>query len=122
MSQPPSFIVAGLQCDPQIARPDLNLEMIADLAAQARAADAGLAIFPECAVSGYCFDSAAEALEVAEPVPGPATTVLAAIAKRLNLHLVVGMLERADEQIYNVAVLVGPSGLIGSYRKIHLPF
>src|SRR6185436_19398361 len=122
MSQPTSFVVAGLQCDPQIARPSLNLEMIADLAARARAAGASLAIFPECAVSGYCFDSAEEALEVAESVPGPATTALAAIAKRLNLHLVVGMLERAGEQLYNAAVLVGPSGLIGSYRKIHLPF
>ena len=80
MSQPISFVVAGIQCDPQIARPDLNLEMIADLAARARAAGAALAIFPECAVSGYCFDSAAEALEVAEPVHGPATTALAAIA------------------------------------------
>ncbi len=122
MSQPTSFVVAGIQCDPQIARPELNLEMIADLAARARAAGAALAIFPECAVSGYCFDSAEEALEVAEPVPGPATTALVAIAKRLDLHLVVGMLERAGEQLYNVAVLVGPSGLIGSYRKIHLPF
>jgi predicted amidohydrolase len=96
--------------------------MIADLAARARAAGASLAIFPECVVSGYCFASAEEALEAAEPVPGPATTALAAIAKRLNLHLVVGMLERAGEQLYNAAVLISPSGLIGSYRKIHLPF
>lgn len=122
MSQPTSFVVAGLQCDPQIARPDLNLEMIADLAARARKAGAALAIFPECAVSGYCFDSAEEAMEVAEPIPGPATAALVAIADRLDLHLAVGMLERAGERLYNVAALVGPGGLIGSYRKIHLPF
>jgi len=122
MSQPTSFVVAGIQCDPQIARPDLNLEMIADLAARARESGAKLAIFPECAVSGYCFDSAEEALEVAEPVPGPATAALVAIADRLNLQLVVGMLERAGGRLYNVAALVGPSGLIGIYRKIHLPF
>jgi len=70
MSQLTSFVIAGIQCDPRIARPDLNLEMIADLAADARDAGAKLAIFPECAVSGYCFDSLEEALEVAEPVPG----------------------------------------------------
>src|SRR5262245_10407798 len=122
MSQLTSFVIAGIQCDPRIARPDLNLEMIADLAARARAAGASLAIFPECAVSGYCFDSVEEALAVAEPVPGPATTALVAIAKRLDLHLVVGLLERAGELLYNVAALVGPNGLIGSYRKIHLPF
>src|SRR5262249_6681120 len=122
MSQPNSFVTAGIQCDPQIARTDLNLEMIADLAARARDVGAKLAIFPECAVSGYCFDSLEEALEVAEPVPGPATDALVAIANRLNLQLVVGMLERAGERLYNVAALVGPSGLIGTYRKIHLPF
>jgi len=122
MSQSTSFVVAGIQCDPRIARPDLNLEMIAEWAALAREAGAALAIFPECAVTGYCFDSVEEAMEVAEPVPGPSTAALAAIANRLNLHLVVGMLERAGEQLYNVAAMVGPGGLIGSYRKIHLPF
>jgi len=89
MSQLTSFVIAGIQCDPQIARPDLNLKMIADLAAAARDSGAKLAIFPECAVSGYCFDSLEEALEVAEPVPGPSTAALVAIASRLNLQLIV---------------------------------
>ena len=122
MSQPGSFIVAGLQCDPQIARIDHNLKMIADGSARAREAGASLAIFPECATTGYCFDSIEEALTVAETVPGPTTAALEGIARRLGLHLVVGMLERAEGNLYNVAVLIGPGGLIGSYRKIHLPF
>jgi predicted amidohydrolase len=122
MSQPPPFLIAGIQCDPQLAQPDHNLAMIAAWAERARAAGAALAIFPECAVSGYCFDSAAEALEVAETIPGPSTAALVALAQRLDMHLVVGMLERADDQLYNVAVLAGPTGLIGCYRKIHLPF
>jgi predicted amidohydrolase len=122
MSSPTPFIVAGVQCDPQIGRPDHNLEMIATWAAQAQASGAALVIFPECAVPGYCYDSAAEALEVAEPIPGPSTTALEAIARQLRLHLVVGMLERVEQQLYNVAVLVGPHGLLGSYRKIHLPY
>jgi predicted amidohydrolase len=122
MSQPSSFVVAGIQCDPQFARPEHNLEMISDWSAQARQAGASLAIFPECTVPGYCFDSLEEGLAIAETVPGPATNALAAIARRLELHLIVGMLERAEDQLYNVAVLVGPGGLIGNYRKIHLPF
>jgi len=116
------FIVAGAQCDPKIARPELNLEMIETWAERAREAGASLAIFPECAVSGYCFDSPEEALEVAEPVPGPATESLTNIAGRLGLCLVVGMLERDGERLYNAAVLVASGGLIGHYRKIHLPF
>lgn len=122
MSQPNPFVVAGIQCDPQLGRPKHNLEMIASWAAQAGAAGATLAIFPECAIPGYCFDSAEEAVEFAESIPGPSTAALEAIAKQLNLHLVVGMLEHADGQLYNAAVLIGPTGLIGSYRKIHLPF
>ena len=122
MSQLNSFVVAGVQCDPQIARPQHNLAMIADLTSDARGAGAKLAIFPECAVSGYCFDSLEEAFEVAEPIPGPATETLVTIAAKLETHLVVGMLEREDARVYNVAALVSPEGLIGVYRKIHLPF
>ena len=122
MTSPTPFIVAGIQCDPQIGRPDHNLEMIATWTEQAQQAGASLVIFPECAVPGYCYDSAEEAMEFAEAVPGPATTALEAIAARLNVHLVVGMLECADDQLYNVAVLIGPNGLIGKYRKIHLPY
>ena len=126
MSQPTTFIVAGVQCDPQIGRPDHNLEMISDWSAQARKAGASLAIFPECAVTGYCFDSLEAGLAIAETIPGPSAVALEAIARRLELHLIVGMLERAPgpdgDQLYNVAVLVSPEGLIGTYRKIHLPF
>lgn len=96
--------------------------MIATWTAQAQQAGASLVIFPECAVPGYCYDLAEEAMEFAEAIPGPATASLATIAARLNVHLIVGMLERADEHLYNVAVLIGPNGLIGSYRKIHLPY
>ena len=122
MSQPTPFVIAGIQCDPQIARPDLNLDMISTWAAQASNAGAALAIFPECAVTGYCFDSREEAMQFAESIPGPATAALERIARRLNLHIVAGMLERTEDQLFNAAVLVGPNGLIGSYRKIHLPF
>lgn len=122
MSQPNTFIVAGVQCDPQIGHPLQNLEMIADWAAQAHNAGASLVIFPECAVSGYCFDSHEEGLAIAEPIPGPSTNSLAAIARKLGIHLIAGMLERDGDQLYNVAAIVGPEGLLGHYRKIHLPF
>lgn len=122
MSQATPFVVAGIQCDPQLGHPDRNLEMIATWTLQARAAGAALVIFPECTVPGYCYDSAEEALAFAETIPGPATATLTALAKQANLHLVVGMLERVETELYNAAVLIGPNGLLGNYRKIHLPF
>jgi predicted amidohydrolase len=128
MSQSNPFIVAGLQCDPQIARPDLNLEMISALAERAKDTGAALAIFPECAVTGYCFDSAEEAMEVAEPVPGPATVALEEIAVRLNIHLVAGMIERSKNRLFNAAVnrvgtecgvrFIGRSSIIDPFGKV----
>ncbi len=79
-------------------------------------------VFPECALSGYCFDSRDEAWPYAEPVPGPAVELLGGACRRLGVFAVMGMLEAAGERLFNTVVLVGPQGLVGSYRKVHLPF
>jgi predicted amidohydrolase len=57
-------------------------------------------------------------------VPGPETDRLVECAKELGVHMVVGFLEKDPEQdkCYNSAVLVSPQGIIGTYRKTHLPF
>lgn len=60
--------------------------------------------------------------DVAEPVPGPPTDYFCALAKKHGLHIVVGLIERDGNLIYNVAVLIGPDGrIIGKYRKVCLP-
>lgn len=87
-----------------------------------RVTSAKLVVYPECAVSGYCFDSRQEALTYAETIPGPATEALLEAAKTRDKHLVFGMLERQGDRLYNCSVLLGPSGIVGVYRKIHLPF
>ena len=58
----------------------------------------------------------------AESVPGPTTDRIASICKELNTFVVCGMLEKSGSQLFNTAVLIGPDGLIGSYRKVHLPY
>ncbi len=61
-------------------------------------------------------------LDVAEPIPGPATEYFCALAKKYKIHIVVGLVERDGSLIYNVAVLIGPDGrIIGKYRKVCLP-
>src|SRR5688500_13290147 len=53
---------------------------VANVLARLReAADHGarLVVFPECVVTGYCFDSKDEAWPHAEPIPGPTTDLLA---------------------------------------------
>jgi predicted amidohydrolase len=68
------------------------------------------------------FGSHKSYVEVAEPVPGPSTKYFGQLAKKHNLYIVAGLLEREGHLIYNVAVLLGPDGeLIGKYRKVCLP-
>jgi predicted amidohydrolase len=60
--------------------------------------------------------------EVAEPIPGPSTDYFGELAKKHNLYIVPGLLERDGHLVYNVAVLIGPDGkLVGKYRKVCLP-
>ena len=60
--------------------------------------------------------------EVAEPIPGPSTDYFGKLAKKYNLYLVPGLLERDGRLVYNVAVLIGPDGkIVGKYRKVCLP-
>jgi formamidase len=57
---------------------------------------------------------------VAEPIPGPTSERLAALAKRRGVWLVPGSLyERDGDAIYNTAVVLSPEGeLVASYRKM----
>ncbi len=60
--------------------------------------------------------------EVAEPIPGPSTEYFSELARKHNLYIVVGLVERDGPLVYNVAVLIGPDGrIIGKYRKVCLP-
>jgi predicted amidohydrolase len=114
--------VAVAQIEPRLGEKDRNLETCLARLEQAVAAGAELLVLPECAIPGYMFDSAEEALPFAEEIPGPSTQALADACRRLGAHVVCGLLERDGDLLYNSAVLVGPDGLVGSYRKTHLPF
>ncbi len=97
-----------------------NLEAIR---AKLETAEADLMVLPELCASGYQFLSAEEAQRLAEPVPdGPTTKMLVEVAARRRMHIVAGLPERAGTNCYNSAVVVGPSGFLGCYRKSHLFF
>lgn len=114
--------IAGVQMDSRLGEPDANRARIGQQLGNAAAAGARLVIFPEAAVTGYAFDSLAEALPHCESIPGPTTEALTPICRERNIHAVIGLLERDGERLFNACVLVGPKGFIASYRKIHLPF
>lgn len=86
-------------------------------------ADADLIILPELCTSGYQFVSQQEVITLSESVPnGPTTQRLIDLAKRRGMTIVAGLPECAGSGWYNSAVVVGPSGFIGCYRKTHLFF
>ena len=118
----PSYRIAGVQMDIQLGDVDANVSRICEKLQETSRAGALLTVFPECAVPGYCFSSLEEALPFAQTVPGPATDRITRTCAELKCFAIVGMLERDGNRVFNVAVLVGPEGVVGTYRKIHLPF
>src|SRR5579884_2917313 len=114
--------IAAVQMDCVLGQPARNLEQIRAHLRTAAGQGAKLIIFPECALTGYCFETKDEARPHAEPIPGPSTQALADDCRRLGVWAIVGMLEAAGAALFNVAVLVGPESVRAVYRKAHLPF
>ncbi len=114
--------IACVQMDVKIGEVDYNLAAIEDRLRETARNGTKLAIFPECAVTGYCFESLDEARPFAQTIPGPATDRITAQCAELDMFAVFGMIEVDGDSVYNAAVLTGPEGVVGSYRKVHLPY
>ncbi|WP_315719248.1 MULTISPECIES: nitrilase family protein [unclassified Bradyrhizobium] len=113
--------IACIQMQPMVGELATNLAHSLDLIQQAVAQGAKLVVLPELASSGYVFKSREEAFAASETIPGgPAVTAWSEIAARHGLHLVAGICERDGTKLYNSAVLIGPKGYIGTFRKVHL--
>lgn len=114
--------LAGVQMDVVFGDVAANLARMRARFREAVSNGASLVIFPECAATGYCFKDVAEALPHAQSIPGPATDEVAGWCRESGARVVFGMLERDGDRLFNAAVQVGPRGVEGSYRKVHLPF
>jgi len=71
----------------------------------------------------FCKSEQTERFDLAEPIPGPTTERMQALAKELAVALVVPMFEREAAGIYrNAAAVIDADGtLLGVYRKLHIP-
>ena len=99
-----------------------NLLKIEKLTLKAKQQGADLAIFPEMSLTGYVLHD--QVYELAETIPGPSTEKVEELAKKTGMHIIFGMPELSEKTqatVFNTAVLVGPKGLIGKYRKMYLP-
>ena len=123
MSAPPRFRIACVQmrCTPYPA------DNVARAEAQIREAarqGASIVCLPELFRTPYfCQREDTAHFDLAEPIPGPTTDHLGAVARDLGVVLVVSLFERRAPGLYhNTAVVLDADGTIaGRYRKMHIP-
>ena len=110
--------VGFLQTSPIFGEKDKNVDIAISRIKQL---DADLVVLPELFNTGYQFRSREESLSLAEKIPdGKTTLALVKISKEKHVYIVAGMAEQGNGCCYNSAVLVGPNGFMGCYRKLHL--
>ncbi len=71
----------------------------------------------------FCREENALLFDLAEPIPGPSTEAIGAIARELGVTVIASLFERRAAGLYhNTAAILGPDGaLAGIYRKMHIP-
>ncbi len=109
--------VATVQMNIKFADVSYNVEHALDLI---KRSDARLIVLPELFNTGYMFDSPEEILAFAEDKNGFTIQSFLRIAKEKNCYITGGFAEKERDKIYNSSFLVGPEGLSGIYRKVHL--
>ncbi len=114
--------ITCVQMDVAIGDVEANRRKIVERMQAAAESGAELVIFPECALTGYCFDSLEEATPFAETIDGRSSEAISEVCRETGAYAVVGFIEKDGPDFYNAAMLVGPDGVIGDYRKVHLPF
>ena len=96
-----------------------NIRRLVSAAEAVAAQGINYAVFPETALSGYAFADPSQLAPSVDTIPGKTTTALLPLLKRTGLYMSVGIAEKdaVTGIIYNTAVLLGPEGIIGKYRK-----
>jgi N-carbamoylputrescine amidase len=114
----------GIVQQPCTGDRDVNLKMSEQGVRAAAAGGAQLVLLQELHTSLYfCQHEATELFDLAEPIPGPSTKLLGALAKELGVVIVGSLFERRAPGLYhNTAVVLDSDGsLAGKYRKMHIP-
>ncbi|MPZ68204.1 MAG: hydratase [Actinobacteria bacterium] len=117
MTHPLSLALAQLCAEPYEAAKNRSLTLEASARAFEMGAD--IVVLPEMILQGYVADKSRLA-PLAETVPGPTTKAWQQLAADHGKYICGGLCERDGNDLYNTAVLVGPSGVALHYRKLHL--
>ena len=111
--------IGYLQCAPALGNVNETIGHIDALIRSAEGAD--ILVLPELCNSGYNFVSYDQAQETSEEIENSIfVRYLESQCMQFKIHIVSGFNERDHNDLYNSAILVGPDGYIGTYRKLHL--
>ncbi len=110
------FTAANIQFKTNLIKKD-NIDKMMKIIDEAGSVN--LMVFPELAVTGPV-NNLGDARNKSEVIPGPTTDKLIKKAAEKNLYIIFGMIEKYNNKLYNSAVLIGPKGVEGVYRKVHL--
>ena len=111
--------VAYIQFSPALCDLTETIARLATLLPACREAD--LVVLPELCNSGYNFSAKEEAFNNSDPIEDSVfLSFLGAQCREYDLDIVTGFNERSGDKLYNSAVLIGPEGYVGRYRKMHL--
>lgn len=113
--------VGAIQFKPILGAISINQKKMIKFLDLAHKHEIELVVFPELSNSGYNFPSRGDAFRASEEIPnGPTTKMLERYAREYSMYVVSGINECSGNKLFNSAVLVGPNGFIGVYRKVHL--
>ena len=121
-----TMLIACVQTDIAFADPSYNKKRIIDWIHQAGKQGAELVVMPECMLCGYAYDDREQALSQAISIEDSLFSEVASVAATYQLNVTLGFLEKEsfqgrDDRLFNAAAMIGHSGVIGHYRKVHLP-
>jgi predicted amidohydrolase len=108
--------VAVVQTNPSFGEVKSNIELALALM---ESVDADLYVLPELFTTGYNFIDVEEVKKLGEEASGATFQTMRRFAAGRSAFVVYGFAEK-DGRVYNSAALVGPKGLVGVYRKVHL--
>jgi 5-aminopentanamidase len=108
--------IAVVQTNPVFGEVEKNIH---DALSLMETTEADVYVLPELFTTGYNFKDEKEIRTMAEPADGITCRTMSAWIKKNPCYVVYGFAEQA-EKMFNSAALVGPDGLVGMYRKVHL--
>ena len=120
-SQKFTIAIIQMACSPD---PAANMDKIVQKIREAAKRGAQVICTQELFRSQYfCQLEDASLFNLAEPIPGPSTATLSALAKELNVAIVASLFERRAAGLYHntAAILDADGALLGTYRKMHIP-